>query len=57
MDDKDHGNMIITNSHTPKVVKSPKTGDDNGLLPYAITLLLSGATFAGMFISRRRMAN
>ena len=27
------------------------------LLPYAITLLLSGATFAGMFISRRRMAN
>ena len=57
VDDKDHGNMIITNSHTPKVVKSPKTGDDNGLLPYAITLLLSGATFAGMFISRRRMAN
>ena len=39
------------------LVKGMPVDDVIEILPYAITLLLSGATFAGMFISRRRMAN
>ena len=56
VNDKDHGNIIITNSHTPKATVLPDTGDHNGLLPYFVLMILSGAASLGLFALRRRMA-
>ena len=56
VDDNNHGNMIITKSHTPKEVKLPKTGDSNGLLPYSIALVGSALAAFGLFAARKRIA-
>ena len=57
VDDKDHGNIIITNTHTPKEITNPKTGDINKLIPYAMMLFASLIVLMGMIVSRRRVAN
>ena len=57
VDDKDHGNIIITNTHTPKEITHPKTGDINKLIPYAMMLFASLIVLMGMIVSRRRVAN
>ncbi|EUC51497.1 Cna protein B-type domain protein [Mogibacterium timidum ATCC 33093] len=57
VDDKDHGNIIITNTHTPKEITHPKTGDINKLIPYAMMLFASLIGLMGMIVSRRRVAN
>ena len=56
VDDKDHGNIIITNTHTPKEITHPKTGDINKLIPYAMMLFASLIVLMGMIVSRRRIA-
>ena len=56
VNDRDHGNIIITNSHTPKATGLPDTGDHTGLLPYSVLMILSGAASLGLFALRRRMA-
>ena len=55
VNDRDHGNIIITNSHTPKATGLPDTGDHTGLLPYSVLMILSGAASLGLFALRRRM--
>ena len=55
VNDRDHGNIIITNSHTPKATGLPDTGDHIGLLPYSVLMILSGAASLGLFALRRRM--
>ncbi len=57
VDDKDHGNIIITNSHTPKEITRPKTGDANRFIAYLAVMLLSAATVIGLLVSRRRIRN
>ena len=57
VDDKDHGNIIITNSHTPKEITRPKTGDTNRFIAYLAVMLLSAATVIGLLVSRRRIRN
>ena len=57
VDDKDHGNIIITNTHTPKEITHPKTGDINKLIPYAMMLFASLIVLMVMIVSRRRVAN
>lgn len=43
VDDKDHGNIIITNTHTPKEeVSGPETGDGSNMKLYVGMLALSG---------------
>ncbi|WP_315572325.1 Cna B-type domain-containing protein [Lancefieldella rimae] len=56
VNDRDHGNIIITNSHTPKATGLPDTGDHTWLLPYSVLMILSGAASLGLFALRRRMA-
>lgn len=56
VNDRDHGNIIITNSHTPKATGLPDTGDHTGLLPYSVLMILSVAASLGLFALRRRMA-
>ena len=53
VDDKNHGNIIITNTHTPKDVTNPETGDTNRLIPYILMLLLSVTAFMGIFTFRK----
>ena len=53
VDDKNHGNIIITNTHTPKDVTNPETGDTNRLIPYILMLLLSVTAFMGVFTFRK----
>ena len=57
VDDKDHGNIIITNTHTPKEITHPKTGDINKLITYAMMLFASLIVLMGMIVSRIRVAN
>ena len=57
VDDKDHGNIIITNTHTPKEITHPKTGDINKLIIYAMMLFASLIVLMGMIVSRIRVAN
>lgn len=63
IDDADHGNIIITNAHTPRDIppkditkkgNSPKTGDANKLGQYTLVLLLSSMMLAGTAVTRRR---
>jgi len=53
VDDKNHGNIIITNTHTPTEITNPETGDTNGLIPYILMLLLSVTAFMGVFTFRK----
>ena len=53
VDDKNHGNIIITNTHTPKDITNPETGDTNRLIPYILMLLLSVTAFMGIFTFRK----
>ena len=53
VDDKNHGNIIITNTHTPKEITNPETGDTNRLIPYILMLLLSVTAFMGIFTFRK----
>ena len=53
VDDKNHGNIIITNTHTPKEITNPETGDTNRLIPYILMLLLSVTAFMGVFTFRK----
>ena len=53
VDDKNHGNIIITNTHTPKDVTNPETGDTNRLISYILMLLLSVTAFMGVFTFRK----
>ena len=53
VDDKNHGNIIITNTHTPKEITNPETGDSNRLVPYILMLLLSVTAFMGVFTFRK----
>lgn len=57
VDDKDHGNIIITNSHTPKEITRPKTGDANRFIAYLAVMLISAAAVIGLLVSRRRIRN
>ena len=57
VDDKDHGNIIITNSHTPKEITRPKTGDTNRFIAYLAVMLISAAAVIGLLVSRRRIRN
>ena len=54
VDDKNHGNIIITNTHTPKDITNPETGDSNRFIPYIVMLLLSVAVITGLITVRRR---
>ena len=63
IDDADHGNIIITNAHTPRDIppkditkkgNSPKTGDANKLGQDTLVLLLSSMMLAGTAVTRRR---
>ncbi len=56
VDDKDHGNIIITNSHTPKIstVGRPRTGDTNQLMIYLAVLAIALAAIVGLVVVRRR---
>ena len=57
VDDTDHGNIIITNSHTPKEITRPKTGDANRFIAYLAVMLISAAAVIGLLVSRRRIRN
>ena len=56
VDDKDHGNIIITNSHTPKIstVGRPRTGDTNQLMIYLAVLAIALTAIVGLVVVRRR---
>jgi len=54
VDDKDHGNIIITNTHTPKAITGPKTGDTGNPALYIAMMLLSAAAVAGLLAARKR---
>lgn len=56
VDDKDHGNIIITNTHVPKVT-GPKTGDTNEVLLYFGGLLLAGLALIGTRLAQKRRTN
>ena len=51
---ENHGNMIITNSHTPKIKTGPKTGDKQGLTPYVLMMTLSLVAISVMFVKKRK---
>ncbi|ASS37519.1 Cna B-type domain-containing protein [Mogibacterium pumilum] len=57
LDDKDHGNIIITNTHTPSDIARPKTGDNNRFITYVSLLLVSVTAFVGLMFSRKRIKN
>lgn len=54
VNDKNHGNIIITNTHTPKKITGVKTGDSNNIMIYMGLMLLSIVAFVGLLIARRR---
>ena len=63
IDDTDHGNVIITNTHTPKETpkkdtpkkgSSPKTGDENKLGHYAVELIASSMMLTVVAAKKRR---
>ena len=54
VDDKDHGNIIITNTHTPKAVEGAETGDRSNLMLHICIMLLAAAVIFGTIVARRR---
>lgn len=59
VNDKDPGNIVITNSHTPKSIEgpdtnSPETGDFGNLQVYIIALFISALALAGVSRVRRK---
>ncbi len=52
VDDKDHGNIIITNTHTPKAVEGAETGDRSNLMLHICIMLLAVAGFVGLMLRK-----
>ena len=54
VNDKDHGNIIITNSHKPNRPPVPKTGDGTGTTIFLAGLALTMVVISGAIVGRKR---
>ena len=54
IDDKNHGDIIITNTHTPKEIAGVKTGDDTNFMLFMFLILTSSAVLGTILVMRRR---
>ena len=54
VDDKNHGDIIITNTHTPKEISGVKTGDNTNLMLFIFLMFTSSAVLGTILVMRRR---
>ncbi|MDO5100439.1 MAG: Cna B-type domain-containing protein, partial [Eubacteriales bacterium] len=55
VNDRNHGNIIITNSHKPNRPPVPSTGDGTQLTVFAAGLALAMAAIAGAIVARKKI--
>lgn len=54
VDDKNHGDIIITNTHTPKEISGVKTGDNTNLMLFIFLMFTSSAVLGTILVRRKR---